>query len=229
MKVSKCCSTCDGGPIQPGGRDRCNNPTEPDANGNCPLKKLGETCQSNEQCNSMNSEHCSNGVGDSCVPGNSTCTSPSNRPDGLICSTTERKCLYPLRHKCYELDPAGCDRQDGLNPNTTIKCVNDPFPQQSDTLLFKCLPILPPGSQCLSENDCIKGPCKEGLCLEGVIPEGGTCNPNADRCIQGSKCEDANSDTPIEPIENTAICKHSPSSSCKPGETECAERAALSL
>lgn len=194
--------------------NRCTVPEggkcDPKNRGSC---VRGTTCVAAEPGSDYS---CSRGPGDPCEPGKSKCVSNGQVP--LVCSENEKKCMYTFRGACY--DDKLCIRPDGLQPNATVKCIEDPFhSHRRGADNSKCLPMLPPGVQCNSDTDCLRGPCKDGICPGESIQAGGDCNIYNDKCASPNVCHTNPNDA--DHLKHASICIFGAGSSCEPGVTKC--------
>lgn len=81
-------------------------------------------------------------------------------------------CLYPFKQDCIDFGGEICERPTGLAPKTTVECSWKPEDEQRQGAVNqRCLPKLPEGSSCLSELDCIRGPCEAGVCTSDIEHE----------------------------------------------------------
>lgn len=97
----------------------------------------------------------------------------------------KKKCLYPFRGECLSND---CGTPEGLGPDTTIQCKNDPYGGPYGGHKTRCLPVLAPNGKCVSGSDCLQGDCEDGICTGEAIPDGEECNPSNPQCRKGSTC-----------------------------------------
>lgn len=154
-------------------------------NGKCPASDLGGSCWKSSSC--LNHAPCVRGqcqkssgnLKVSCKPGIERCHSH------MECFAKEEKCLYSFRGECLSND---CGTPEGLGPDTTVQCKNDPYGGPYGGHRTKCLPVLTPNGKCVSGLDCLRGDCKDGICTDDGIPDGKQCNPSNPQCREGSTC-----------------------------------------
>lgn len=121
-------------------------------------------------------QRCQRFEGARCTPGKTKCALNN------VCSPQSNKCVGRLGGICSRL----CDQQpSGLGPNTTVRCINNPL--NSDRF-NRCLPVLPKGAKCVSEKDCLRGPCENGVCTAGTLGKNETCVPNDSACSSELTC-----------------------------------------